>query len=191
MNRLFLCLFVPATHVPTLELVQDHLPTEGVRFTKAHDFHLTFKFLGEVDFVKRVQVQLALKELHREITFTPQDLQVQFSDVGTFSLDDEPTVVWVGVKLSPKLYEFHYEMEGVLERFGFRKDSHRFKPHITLARVRDLTYPALKPTQAALSRLGVKRQSFQAVEMALVNSQMEMSSSPQYDTLETFPFGVS
>lgn len=187
MNRLFFAIRMPKEALPALELAQDHFPKQGARLSLAHEFHLTLKFLGEVDVLKETQVRIAARNVAKALTFTPQDLEMSFTRSGLFyNKNNDPTVVWVGVRMSEALYQFHYELEAVLDPFGFNIEKHRFKPHITLARVHEIDARVRREVTEILKQVHVKSGSFLIKEFELIRSDLEYGKAPHYETVETF-----
>ena len=137
-QRYFFAINIPEEATPALKLVQDHLPKEGARYSFSNFFHVTLKFLGELDEVKGMEAKLKAQGLTRQMTFSEDDLEIRFNGVGVFRKEQEPRVVWAGVKISDKILDFQRNLEEALEAVGFPMERKRFKPHITLARVHDV-----------------------------------------------------
>ena len=53
-----------------------------------------------------------------------------------FYFKKNPRILWLGVKSSPILKEIWYEVENELYTLGFEKENKKFKPHLTLLRIR-------------------------------------------------------
>jgi 2'-5' RNA ligase len=189
MRRLFFAIRMPQEALPVLELAQDHLPKQGARFSLTHEFHLTFKFLGEVEALTEMQVRIAARNVAKALTFTPQDLELSFVKPEIFyNKNNDPTVVSVGVRMSAALYQFHYELEAALDPFGFRIEKHRFKPHITLAHIHEIDEPVRKEVVYMLRQVHVKSALFSVKEFELIQSDLKYGKASHYEILETFPF---
>jgi RNA 2',3'-cyclic 3'-phosphodiesterase len=187
-QQYFFALRVPeAMHAP-LRLVQDHLPFSGLRLTKTNDFHVTFKFLGEMDLVKELQVRIATKDLIKKMAFALEDLELTFTKVGYFNHKGQPSVVWAGVKMSETLYQFQYELQVLLGSFGFKVEKDRFRPHVTVARLRDVAEATSSDVKAALNQLGVKRQSFSVGTLDLIKSHLKFDEAPEHELVESIEF---
>lgn len=186
-RRLFFAIRMPKEALPALELAQDHLPKQGARLSLAHEFHLTLKFLGEVEALTEMQVRIAARNVAKALTFTLEDLELSFVKPEIFyNKNNDPTVVSVGVRMSEALYQFHYELEAALDPFGFRIEKHRFKPHITLARVHEIDDVVRKEVVEMLRQVHVKSTSFSVKEFELIRSDLEYGKAPHYETVEIF-----
>jgi 2'-5' RNA ligase len=94
--------------------------------------HLTLKFLGEqpAERVEEVQASLArVAGRHREPLLA-------IGGVGAFPNFRRARVVWLGVDQDPRLELLHHDAEVEFERLGFEIEGRAFRPHLTLARVR-------------------------------------------------------
>jgi 2'-5' RNA ligase len=187
MNRLFFAFTVSESCAKSLQLVQDHLPKVGVRWTRNRHFHVTLKFLGEVDLVRQVQAQCAVRDLVSSLKFTPQDLTLHATRVDVFSHESKPAVVVAGIHMPSPFYEFQFEIEAVLEPLGFSRDRKHFKPHVTLARVRSWEHARHAVILNELGRLGIKNTSFQVENIYLFRSHLSKDLPPEYEIVETYP----
>jgi len=128
--RLFIALDFPEMYFKEL---QDKLP--DFKGTRPKVFHLTLKFLGEVEENKVDHIKDSLSK----IKFEP--LTVTINHLGFFPDEKYIKVVWAGVKEPEPVNTLQINIDNALEQL-FKKDS-RFHQHITLARVR---YMANKET---------------------------------------------
>jgi len=112
-----------------LDIVKDEIDDSLGKINKVSTYHLTLKFLGDVEEVDSV------KEKLNEIEF--EKFSLTLDKVGVFPNENYIKVIWVGVKPWDKVKELQSKVEDVLKEFNFKKDF-EFHPHITLARVRFL-----------------------------------------------------
>lgn len=83
-------------------------------------------YLGEVSEDRVPDIKAAMDKLYvPELTLT-------FDRVGCFRRDSE--LWWIGLKEDPALLKLQKELSAFLKDAGFRLESRKFKPHITLAR---------------------------------------------------------
>jgi RNA 2',3'-cyclic 3'-phosphodiesterase len=97
--------------------------------------HLTLRFLGEQEDAVIGPLGDALDrvaERHRQFS-------MRISDVGAFPNFRRARVVWIGVERESRLELLHHDVEKACEALGFEVEGRAFRPHITLARVRDGT----------------------------------------------------
>ena len=95
--------------------------------------HLTLKFLGDVadDALPR------LAEAADCAAAKHGPLEMSVHEIGAFPNFRRARVVWIGVEQERRLELLHHDLELACERAGFEVEGRPFRPHITLARVRD------------------------------------------------------
>jgi RNA 2',3'-cyclic 3'-phosphodiesterase len=109
--------------------------TAKVTWARPDQMHLTMNFLGDVEMNEIPAVCRAVSDAVR--TFTPFD--VEMAGIGVFPSYENPRTIWLGVSDgSDRLVELHSALEGTLASLGCRVEARRFRPHLTLGRVRSL-----------------------------------------------------
>jgi 2'-5' RNA ligase len=95
--------------------------------------HLTLKFLGEVadEAVPR------LTEAANRAAAEHGPLEMSVREIGAFPNFRRARVVWIGVEQERRLELLHHDLELACESAGFEVEGRPFRPHITLARVRN------------------------------------------------------
>ena len=104
-----------------------------LRLVHEHGVHLTLKFFGEVP-PARLEV---IEEAVRATAPGTGPLPMQLSGVGAFPSDRRPRIVWVGLDAPPGLELLQDRLERRAEAIGFAPEGIPFRPHVTLARVRE------------------------------------------------------
>lgn len=105
----------------------------SVRWTSAEKLHLTVRFLGEVD-PTRID---AIARAGAAVARRHGPVELALSGIGAFPNPRRPRVVWMGVDRSPRLELIAHELEEAIAPLGFEPDGRAFRPHVTLARVRE------------------------------------------------------
>lgn len=95
--------------------------------------HLTLKFLGEQDDA----VVAPLGEALDRVALRHRRFAMRIKDVGAFPNFRRARVVWMGVDRDSRLELLHHDVELACETLGFALEGRAFRPHLTLARVRD------------------------------------------------------
>ncbi|MEO7084164.1 MAG: RNA 2',3'-cyclic phosphodiesterase [Gemmatimonadaceae bacterium] len=95
--------------------------------------HLTLKFLGEQPDERLDEIQAMLAA----VASRHRDLLMTLGGVGAFPNFRRARVVWIGVTPDPRLELLHHDLDVACERLGFAVEGRPFRPHITLARVKD------------------------------------------------------
>lgn len=126
MPRLFAALPLPPEIRTRLTLLQGGLP--GARWTRPENFHITLRFIGEVDARTADDVASALDAVQA----APFD--VVLKGCGVFG-KDKPRSLWVGVAPNPDLNRLAAKIERACQTIGLPPDGRKFAPHVTLARI--------------------------------------------------------
>ncbi len=111
------------------ENIQKKIDPDPLKAKFTDSYHLTLKFLGEVDDNKVDEIRGKLSKIGFE-SFT-----VGVDDIGFFPNKYYVKVIWVGLKDNDKLGELQRKVEESLSDI-FERERRKFKPHITLARVK-------------------------------------------------------
>jgi RNA 2',3'-cyclic 3'-phosphodiesterase len=108
-------------------------PGWPLRLVHEYGLHLTMKFFGEVP-SGRLEV---IEEAVRAAVPGTGALQLQLGDVGAFPSEHRPRIIWVGLDAPPGLELLQDRLERRAEAIGFPPEGAPFRPHVTLARVRE------------------------------------------------------
>jgi 2'-5' RNA ligase len=133
-KRLFIALELPADCREALAAVATPIP--GVRWLAADQLHLTLAFLGNVDAETELQLRDRLAELR-----VPAFI-LRLSGVRMFQAR-RSAVIWAGAEdADDGLMSLHGEVLRALAAANIEMKPASFRPHITLARLKD--FPACK-----------------------------------------------
>src|SRR5579864_3699727 len=128
MLRLFVGIEFPPELKLRLSLLQSGVA--GAKWVDPGNFHLTLRFIGEVDEGVAADVDEALARLQAK------RVSVQLAGVGVFGGEKLRTLC-VGVEREPALATLQSKIELALIRAGLPPEPRKFSPHVTLARLRD------------------------------------------------------
>ena len=128
MPRLFVAVDFP-------EAVRDRLAAlprgvRGARLLPPEQYHLTLRFIGEVEDSMFIDISEALSN----IAAAPFDLRL--SGVGHFPPSGQPKVLWTGVAESEPLLQLQGRIESCLRDLSLTPDGQNYTPHVTLARLK-------------------------------------------------------
>jgi 2'-5' RNA ligase len=140
--RLFVAVAIPEVVKAKMEEAQAELrravPGHGVRWTRREQFHLTLKFLGDVD-AARVE---ALGEAIRAACRGFGALHLRAERVGFFPDLRYPRVVWTGVQdQAERLPRLQQAVDAATRDFTIEQKDERFTGHVTLARIKAIRRP--------------------------------------------------
>jgi len=175
MMRLFVGLELPPELRARLALMMTGLP--GARWVDPESLHLTLRFVGEVDEHQAAILDEALTQIKRP----PFELQV--TGCGIFAHRRGPEAVWVGVASTPPLVDLQAAIERAAVRSGEAPEEKRFRPHITLARLKDTPAPRL---QSFVAGNNLFKDTVQIGHFTLFSSILR-ESGPLYNAEATYP----
>ncbi len=157
MIRAFIAINLDLTVVEEIAKVQAVLRKAGgdIRWARLEGFHLTLKFLGDI---QKNQVAAILAAL-QNVLKGQGPLSLVAQSLGAFPHMKRPRVLWVGLQ-GEGLKELNDKIEQELIFLDFPAEDRDFTPHITLGRVRSLkgwdkVLPVMQEKQA--ERFGESR----------------------------------
>ncbi len=160
-------LFVGIAHPPELKLrlslICSGVP--GARWVDPGNYHLTLRFIGEVDEGVASDIDAALLQIR-----APR-FAVSLAGIGRFG----DRMLWAGVDKSPPLVHLRDKVESALVRLGLPAETRRYAPHVSLARLRNASEAKL---QAFIGEHALFRAApFEVEHFSLVASYLTKSGS--------------
>jgi 2'-5' RNA ligase len=125
MIRLFTAIAVPPEIGQGL-LSRQH-GIKGARWRPLEAFHITLKFIGDVQEPVAAELDEALAEI------ASPALDLELAGVGHFGEGPEIHAVWAGVKESPPLRRLAKANESAARSVGLKPEGRLYTPHVTLA----------------------------------------------------------
>ncbi|MFC1985114.1 RNA 2',3'-cyclic phosphodiesterase [Chloroflexota bacterium] len=105
-----------------------------VKWVDTDSIHLTLKFLGNVSTDKLGEIARVMEEAAQGIP----PFHLEAKSLGVFPNLKRVQVVWVGISGEvEELGRLQQRIESSLAHLGFAPESRLFKPHLTLARLRN------------------------------------------------------
>lgn len=105
-----------------------------VKWVEEDNFHITVKFLGDVNSDRLKDVTLAVSQSVADLT----PFEAEIGGFGAFPNARRPRVVWAGIETGQdELKALAERVENALETLGFPKEDRPFSAHVTIGRVRD------------------------------------------------------
>ena len=136
MIRLFIALPLSNKVENNLSAIITDFKTKGgrVKYVDPKNVHLTLKFLGNTDEQLVDQIKQSIDNIGR--AFKP--VRTTLSKIGAFPDFMKPRVFWIGFEKSVDILEnMVSDFENEVEPLGWPKESRKFKPHLTLGRVKE------------------------------------------------------
>ncbi|MCS0504104.1 RNA 2',3'-cyclic phosphodiesterase [Ancylobacter mangrovi] len=129
MPRLFTALEIPSDIAEGLSMLRGGLP--GARWISPEFYHVTLRFIGDVDHAVARDAAAALDEIDHF------SFEVTLAGVDQFG-NHKPRAIFAGVKANQALTDLQAEHERAMKRIGLPPEGRNFRPHVTLARLRDV-----------------------------------------------------
>ncbi len=167
MPRLFTGLEVPPDVADGLALMRGGIL--GARWIEPQDYHVTLRFLGDIDEGTARELAMMLATVRRPpVTLTLGSLDVFGGD--------KPRALVARIAPSSQLAEMQAEQERLVRRVGLPAEKRKFVPHITLARLRDTS--AWHVAEFLSNRGHFLRRSFKADRFVLFSSRASVGGGP-------------
>jgi 2'-5' RNA ligase len=152
--RLFIAVAIPEEVKSKLAEAQSELrrvmPEHGVRWTPREQFHLTLKFLGDVEPDRVEALGAALGTACRGFGA----LHLRAEQVGFFPDLRRPRVAWAGVHdREERLPVLQQAVDAASREFTTEPKEERFTGHVTLARIKAIRRPEAEALGKAVAGL--------------------------------------
>jgi len=185
--RSFLAVDPPQEIIDAIGIIQDRLRKNiqgDIRWVRPQGIHLTLKFFGTISESDVANISRVVE--NTTSTIAPFTLGIK--RVGAFPDVKRPRVLWLGMDGDvDTLILLQKEVDAELHKYGFEKEDRTFRPHLTLARIKD------PRGVIGLAKIMVKREnyeagSFSAAGLNLFKSELTPKGAI-YTKLAYFPFG--
>lgn len=175
MPRLFTAIEIPADIAQTLSFLRGGLP--GARWIDAENYHLTLRFIGDIDVTVAQDVASMLDRVNRS------SFELRLEGLSSFG-GKKPRAIVANVAPSQSLLELQAELERIMQRVGLEPEGRKYTPHVTLARLRD---SSSRQVADYLSERGYFRSApFRVERFVLYSSRASVGGGP-YVVEEAYP----
>lgn len=177
MPRLFTGVEIPTDIAQSLSMLRGGLP--GARWIDPENYHLTLRFIGDVDDMVAHEVASLLGRV-RHGAF---DLHME----GLTSFGGrKPRAVVANVAPAQPLVEVQAEHERLMQRMGLEPEGRKYTPHVTLARLREASNRDVAEYLAA--RGFFRTAAFRVERFVLFSSRTSVGGGP-YVVEAEYPLG--
>ena len=149
-------------------------------WTAEEKLHLTLKFLGERPEAAVERIGAAMDDVgrrHRPFT-------MRLRQVGAFPHFRRARVIWIGVEPTTQLEFLHHDVEVACEGLGIPLEGRAFRPHVTVARVRERQEDdVMRPVARAARAVTFERE----VPVASVDLMRSSPGARAYERLHASP----
>lgn len=166
MPRLFTAIEIPAQIGLDLSMLRGGL--SGARWIDPENYHVTLRFVGDVDDGLAREVMYMLGQVRR------RGFEMALSGLDQFG-GHKPRSVFAAVRANTALMELQAEHERIFQRLGLSPDR-AYKPHVTLARLRDASSRQVADYLA--TRGDYRSAPFQVPRFVLFSSRDSVGGGP-------------
>ncbi|MDO8533269.1 MAG: RNA 2',3'-cyclic phosphodiesterase [Xanthobacteraceae bacterium] len=167
MPRLFTGIEIPSEIVIGLSALRGGIP--GARWVEPENYHLSLRFIGDVDDAIGHEIMHILGRVRRRAFEFALDGLDQFGG-------RKPRAVFAAASPQSALIELQAEHDRLLQRIGLPPEPRKYTPHVTLARLRDVS--AHRVADYLSSRGPYRSPSFQVSRFVLFSSKASVGGGP-------------
>jgi RNA 2',3'-cyclic 3'-phosphodiesterase len=175
MPRLFTGVEIPPAIGQSLAMMRGGLP--GARWIDPENYHLTLRFVGDIDDALAREIAGVLGRVHR------QAFDLRLDGLTSFG-GRKPRAVVAAVAPTAPLIELQAEHDRLLQRLGLEPEGRKYTPHVTLARLRDSSSRQVAEYLAA--RGHYRSSAFAVSRFVLFSSRASIGGGP-YLVEEAYP----
>jgi 2'-5' RNA ligase len=178
MPRLFTGLEIPSQTGLMLSMLRGGL--RGARWIDPENYHITLRFIGDIDDRTADEVADALDRIRRD------PIEIRLNGLGSFG-NGKPHAVWARVEPTPELNELQAEQERIIQRLNLPPERRKYTPHVTIARCRTSTNEDVAKWLA--ERGNFQAPSFIAGRFVLFSAKASVGGGP-YLVEEAYPLAA-
>jgi 2'-5' RNA ligase len=176
MPRLFTGLELPSDLAAELASMRGGL--YGARWIDVENYHLTLRFIGDIDETTADDIDLELARIRR------QPFTVTLEGLSCFG-GEKPRAIVARAQPASPLVDLQADHERLIRRVGMPAEPRKFTPHVTLARLRGVSQMAVADY---LGARGFLSRRFTAERFVLFSSRDSVGGGP-YMIEATYPLG--
>jgi 2'-5' RNA ligase len=183
--RTFLCIPIDSSLKAKLDELSQQARQRiqmSASWVRPENFHVTVRFLGEIDPMLTIDLERACKVVVRGMT--PFDLPID--RVGAFPTPSRPRVLWAGGAAPASFCDLLSSLDRELKTLGFPSGRPETIAHITLARIKGR--PDLGIAQTIRSLADLPDWMLRADRLVLMESRLTAQGAI-YTPLFTLPLG--
>lgn len=178
MPRLFAGIELPEQTALGLSMLRGGLP--GGRWVDPENYHITLRFIGDVDGRTASDVADLLMRVRR------RPFKLHLDGLGAFG-GRKPRAIYARVAPTPELMALQMETEQTIQRSGLPPEGRKFIPHVTLARLRDVNQLAVADYLSV--RGSYASMPFEVSRFVLFSAQPHSGGGP-YIVEEAYPLAA-
>jgi RNA 2',3'-cyclic 3'-phosphodiesterase len=177
MPRLFTGLEIPSDLAMDLSMLRGGI--SGARWIEAENYHLTLRFIGDIDDSTAREIHATLEKIRRPPFIVTIEELCSFGGA-------KPRALVARARPAPPLVELQAHQERLIRRIGIAPEPRKFTPHVTLARLRAASCAGVAEYLSARGYFLTRR--FEAKRFVLFSSRASIGGGP-YVVEAAYPLG--
>jgi len=177
MPRLFTGIEIPSETSRALAAMRGGV--HGARWSDPDDYHLTLRFIGDIDLRTAEQIADILNDVRKPAG------RLEFAGLAWFG-GAKPRALVAKVKPTSSLLELQLAHERALRRLGLPPETRNYLPHVTLARLKSVSPMAVADYLGARGDLTAP--GFEAGRFVLYSAREGTGGGP-YVVEAAYPIG--
>lgn len=150
-----------------------------LKWVKSPSLHLTLKFLGETDPSKIAEMNSVLENAFNSI----DPFQLITTKSQLLPTPIKARVLYLGLEQSGQLVQCYNIIERKIKSMGFERENRNFRPHITLARIKNRKLS--ESESAAILSHSFSRLEIEIKELVLMQSEL-LRDGARYTAVQRF-----
>lgn len=167
MPRLFTGLEIPPDVGQSFAMLRGGLP--GARWIDPENYHLTLRFIGDVDDVVAHEIASMLGKVRRG------PFELRLDGLSAFG-GNKPRAVVASVTPAQPVVELQAEHERLIQRVGLEPERRKYTPHVTLARLRESSSQDV--AEYLSMRAAFRSMTFAVARFVLFSSRNSVGGGP-------------
>ena len=133
-TRLFVAANIPEESLNEVISIRNKIYDDliPVKWESIEKLHVTLMFLGDVENDRIDKIINVLDEITKNLSV----INSKFLDFDLLFKQKRPHILWLGLEANEEFLKLHVQIQNALEKLRFLKETRKFKPHITLLRLR-------------------------------------------------------
>ena len=177
--RLFTAIELPSEVKRDLQLLAGGIP--GAWWQNTDQMHLTLRFIGQADDALAADIHGALAQVRGH------SLEISLRGMESFGSARQPRLLAVWVEAYDGLIALQQSIESSLVRAGVPAESRKYRPHVTLARLKKP--PVARVAAFLQAHAAYACDPFSAAAFTLFSSRLSHQGA-EYRAESIYPLGI-
>ena len=115
------------------EEIKETFYKDKIKWVAPENMHITLKFFGDT----KEDIINNIRNTFRNIAGTIKPFEIKIKGFGFFGNSRFPRVLWFGIEFPDNLDLIYENIQKELEPLGYQSEDKKFKPHLTIGRIKD------------------------------------------------------